>query len=163
MVLQHAPLAGLQHGLERVPLHHVSFLRAEFPHGLLANGVRGPFPSAADWSYSSDPFARPHARALPVAPFPRCVWTSLPVPAGSSQNGICGAAAGWQSCQGNPSTGCSAAQVGSLPPARCPCPFASCIAQHGAPLPLCRCRASTSTGPASSTTSRYGDLPQMHT
>lgn len=43
-----------------------------------------------------------------------CVWTSLPVPAGSSQNGICGAVNGWQSCQGNPSTGCSAAQAPRL-------------------------------------------------
>lgn len=39
-----------------------------------------------------------------------CVWTSLPVPAGSSQNGICGGVAGWGPCQGNPSTGCSSDQ-----------------------------------------------------
>ena len=44
----------------------------------------------------------------------RCVWTSLPVPEGSSQNGKCGAVAGWQTCGGHPSTGCSEAQAPRL-------------------------------------------------
>ena len=46
----------------------------------------------------------------------QCVLTAVPVPAGSSANGLCGQAAGWGACAGDP-TKCSGDQIqhGYLP------------------------------------------------